>query len=544
MTFAKYPPENISEAITVFKQDVEITHEIVHGDENTEVLTENGLVPSFKNVIEFLKDEVASATGVDVSLRSDLANGSADVGGLTAAQITESDIRKFGTAADNVVDLINAAITATGFAYVPHATWYHRGGTVDLDNGESIYFENTVIESLLDGGGTYAPFIVANEKFGWSVRGRCYYKGSLVTGDDVGNEIALKIIGGDRYAVENFTAVTCRSHGFLIAAGILAPAPRGDQGQIIGCSAHQSRVGFEAEVHASTEFCVVTNFTAAGNLDGIIAPAGNTIFVGGNCVDNTRGYTLLGGPNHAHGITSTMNIDHNSEYDIKCVGVVNGHTFNGIHAYNNGGTTGGIIFENSKGVVVQNGKIDGPIYNNGTSGQNAILNNHMPGSNAQILGTNPEYLRVLGNWTDNGSWIANDPAAEFVQASRGGTAQALGANTVLIFNSPIKDKRGLLDADTGVTDIPIAGVANVKCSLIMTATGMTAGQSIGFVTLLRNSDTVAFAPVTAISSTVAICNFSESVLYGAAGTLSVTNSAVATDLALAVDQSRITVSMS
>lgn len=51
MTFAKYPPENISEAITVFKQDVEITHEIVHGDGNTEVLTENGLVPSFSRVI-------------------------------------------------------------------------------------------------------------------------------------------------------------------------------------------------------------------------------------------------------------------------------------------------------------------------------------------------------------------------------------------------------------------------------------------------------------------------------------------------------------
>lgn len=51
MAFAKYPPENISEAITVLKQDVELTHGIVHGDESTEVLTENGLVPSFSKVI-------------------------------------------------------------------------------------------------------------------------------------------------------------------------------------------------------------------------------------------------------------------------------------------------------------------------------------------------------------------------------------------------------------------------------------------------------------------------------------------------------------
>lgn len=86
MAFAKYPPINISEAITVFKQDVELAHGVVHGDENTEVLTEGGLVPSFKNVIEYLKDEVASATGVDVRLRDDLAdtNSTVLVGGIPA----------------------------------------------------------------------------------------------------------------------------------------------------------------------------------------------------------------------------------------------------------------------------------------------------------------------------------------------------------------------------------------------------------------------------------------------------------------------------
>ncbi len=68
MAFAKYPPINISEAITVFKQDVELAHGIVHGDENTEVLTENGLVPSFKNVIntfEVQGQQVISEFGWD-----------------------------------------------------------------------------------------------------------------------------------------------------------------------------------------------------------------------------------------------------------------------------------------------------------------------------------------------------------------------------------------------------------------------------------------------------------------------------------------------
>lgn len=60
-TFEKYPPENIAEAISVFKQDVEIAHEIVHGNGETEVLTESGLTPSFKKVIETFDDRLSDA---------------------------------------------------------------------------------------------------------------------------------------------------------------------------------------------------------------------------------------------------------------------------------------------------------------------------------------------------------------------------------------------------------------------------------------------------------------------------------------------------
>lgn len=476
----------------------------------------------------------------DATVSAGLADGTQNIAGLTAEQLTKSDIRKYGTTADDVADLINAAIAATGFAYVPYGTWTHRGGTVNLDNGQCIQFQNPTINS---DGVNFATFINVADKFGWALLGRCFYIGSLTTGADVGAEIALNIVGCNKYTVENFIAFKCRSHGIKVSTGGLAPAPRGDQGQFIGCSAVECRVGIENGVDSSTEFNVWTNFTIAGCIDGLITPAGNAIYSAGNVVDNTRGITITNGPNHAHGIITGVNVNHNSEHNIKCVGVTNGQTFNAIHAYGNGGTTSPIIFENSKDCVIQNSKIDCPIYCNGTTGINAILNNNMPGSDAQILGTNPEYLRVLGNWTDTGSWIFNDTSGEFAQASRATSEQSLASNTTLIFNNAIKDKRGLINTTTGIFTAPISGYVDVTCQLIFGGSGMTAGQGIGFVSLLNGATTVSYATVTAISSTLALCSFSDSVLCAAADQLKITNSASATGLELRANQSRITFSM-
>lgn len=89
MAFLPYPPQNTTEAIAVLKQDVQIAHDIIHGDETTNVDTENGLTPSFSKVIKDLTDEVESATGVDVTLRAQLAdnNSSVLVGGIVASEV-------------------------------------------------------------------------------------------------------------------------------------------------------------------------------------------------------------------------------------------------------------------------------------------------------------------------------------------------------------------------------------------------------------------------------------------------------------------------
>lgn len=89
MSFLPYPPANTSEAIAVFKQDVQIAHDIVHGDDVTNVSTESGLVPSFSKLVKTLTDEVEAATSVDTSLRADLAatNSTVLIAGTPAKDI-------------------------------------------------------------------------------------------------------------------------------------------------------------------------------------------------------------------------------------------------------------------------------------------------------------------------------------------------------------------------------------------------------------------------------------------------------------------------
>lgn len=59
MPFLPYPPSNTTESIAVLKQDIQLAHDIVHGDDNTFVDTENGLTPSFAKVIK----ELSSTAG-------------------------------------------------------------------------------------------------------------------------------------------------------------------------------------------------------------------------------------------------------------------------------------------------------------------------------------------------------------------------------------------------------------------------------------------------------------------------------------------------
>lgn len=90
MAFLPYPPTTTEAAIAVLRQDIAIAHDVVHGDNITDVDTESGLVPSFSKLVKTLTDEVEAATNVDVSLRSDLAsvNSAVSIAGVPAYNIS------------------------------------------------------------------------------------------------------------------------------------------------------------------------------------------------------------------------------------------------------------------------------------------------------------------------------------------------------------------------------------------------------------------------------------------------------------------------
>lgn len=75
MSFLPFPATTTSEAVALIKQDGGILHEIVHGGDTAEVLTEGGLVPSVNNVIKTVKDRVLSAGGT-VYVQNFIGNGS------------------------------------------------------------------------------------------------------------------------------------------------------------------------------------------------------------------------------------------------------------------------------------------------------------------------------------------------------------------------------------------------------------------------------------------------------------------------------------
>lgn len=138
MSFLPYPPANATEAIAVFQQDIQIAHDIIHGDNTQQVDTEGGIVPTFAKVIKTLTDEVEAATGVDTSLRSNLANvnSTVSIAGFQARQIRYIESIKDLVPVDGVLMSVKGFFSGytTGggeFYYdasVPKTS--HNGGTI------------------------------------------------------------------------------------------------------------------------------------------------------------------------------------------------------------------------------------------------------------------------------------------------------------------------------------------------------------------------------------------------------------------------------
>lgn len=540
-------------ARVIIEGDTQDARLIAEGD--TQVARIGDFVPTFDTVDE-LTQLLGDNSFVGTCLVKDLARGGTFV--YDATKVAEdnqgtnfngwirqydgaANVKWFGVVGGGVVDdtasLQHAALISDNL-YVGNDS-YLITDKILLREGQVWTMDNP---EFVQNGVDFTTVFEASDIADWAILGRTRCSGTLVTSLDVGAEKGLVIKGCSRYRVEAFTTTNMRSHGIHMQAGTLTPSPRGDQGQLTDCACNEGRVGIEIDADTSAEFNVFSNFNASGNIDGAIVGAGNSTFIGGNIVDNTRGVTLIAGSNHAHGGFVGTQINHNNTYNLKTVSVLNGHTFTGCHFYGNGGSTAPIWFENSKGVNINGGVIDCAIRCDGTTGQNAITNNYIPSTTPSLFGTNKEFLRILGNWNDGGLWDVNDTSSEYSQLSRATSGQLVSPGGSLIFNNAEKDKRISYNTGTGVYTARTAGSYKIKIALLFTGSGFIAAGS-KYVEIKKNTTAIAFTPVVPVSDGVSVGSGVVNITLAIGDTITIISQVVGTAVTLGITSSRLSIEL-
>lgn len=408
-------------------------------------------------------------------LEQRLATGSALIGGELSkdisASLNKADIRLYAGVGIGLAAMIQLALNTVGAAYIPYGVWEHDGGTVAVADGQHIIFGGCIINKTFEGD---SDFIQAYGKKQWSAKGAAVYFGTRGANPAVADENFIKVDGGRAYQCEGLIAYQCRGKGFVFRDGPSAGGVRGERGQINNCAAYECDTNLETGASSSAEYLVFTNFNSAGGRVGIKDQAGNTVFSGGNCTDNTEtNFWLVGNySNHAHGSVTAMNINHGGTYNIRVDNVTQGHTFSNCHIFGNsfGSSSGSIFLNNSKNILIEGGMIDCWIYNfeGADSGLNYIKNVIMPGGYGNVVrrdqdGLQPKELVVLGchgeGAYESGVSI-NDPSEfYFLGIRNAGVTQSVVSGSLATVTYPNVqangDRRRAYDSSTGLLEITI-----------------------------------------------------------------------------------------
>ena len=306
MSFLPYPPNTVEESIEVFQQDVQITHDIVHGNNTTVVPTEAGNVPSFSKVVKDLTDEVNAATGVDVSLRSDLGNvnSTVSVAGKLAkdlGNISGNDTKRhFAIGAipransSGVFELINDSVhNPMNVASVTQPDQY----TIRINYAKTATKINSFIAAP---DAELAPY-------------------GVVCGGDVGTSFA----NIQAYAPLNFIADNNSPNPSIVLNDLWSPSL--GVASIVASRLNASTLRVTHPVSAQLEPPVVSTVNSSSLFDYIVSYGATQIDV--TCIGNAGGYLSYSGsawsqafspnmtaPTLTWTASNTLKIDHGTAY--------------------------------------------------------------------------------------------------------------------------------------------------------------------------------------------------------------------------------------
>lgn len=344
-----------------------------------------------------------------------------------------------------------------------------------------------------------------------------------ITGDGstVGTAKGVRVDGCFNWRVSDYTAENIRGWGFYLDPGA-ATLPLTNHGDVKNFRAQDCYIGWEDLPGTGAEYMTLTApIMRHCTLANMITAAGNIITVGGHITEGLAdGVILKAGTNHGHGIFIGTNINHNAQFNLRAVQVINGYSFMGCHWYANDAVGGGSIFlDRCKGIHISGGNLDCQIYNykDGSSGMNVIENMFCPGGYGvtRRAGSNDGHDQlairgcfgpgayVITGGIDVAGTALNDTSLCYVQAQRvPGSTQALvsGAPANIVFPVESRDRRLAYDNATGVFTVPADQPGIYRVNLDALFGGTTVTPATSFVDIKVNGASFKLVPITGLSS--------------------------------------------
>lgn len=275
---------------------------------------------------------------------------------------------------------------------------------LEIKEGKRYFFNNTTI--------THTDFtkkiISAVGVDNFFITGSLVIEGTR-TGTNNLLESGIYLNNCKNFEISGVVIRNCRYCGIEIQNTTPVVAQRGDRGRFSNIAILDGQ--FPIFLEENAEYHLFTNVTVSGNERAVVIQGGNNNFVNCNIVDNEQGVQLISGTNHAHGIFSGCNINHNQEYNLYAVGVTLGETFDGCHIYGDSiGGLGKIRLENSRGICINGGQIDAMIevIDGISNGGNMVCNNFIAGSFTTVTGSGTGDILIKNNFDINGLSALNN----------------------------------------------------------------------------------------------------------------------------------------